>query len=145
MEDRSPKFWIIVASKDHVKKGVEGGFAQAGHGKSAPLKRMSKGDYIEYYSGKETLEGGEKCQEFTAIGKIKEDQIYQVTENPDFHPNRLNVNFFKAEDIPIKPLLEDLDFIENIRYWGFPLMKGVLEINQHDFELISQKMLKERF
>ncbi|MEZ4980390.1 MAG: EVE domain-containing protein [Saprospiraceae bacterium] len=71
MEDRSPKFWIIVGSKDHVKKGVEGGFAQAGHGKSAPLKRMSKGDYIEYYSGKETLKVAKNARNLPPLEKLK--------------------------------------------------------------------------
>jgi hypothetical protein len=28
------KYWITVASKDHVKIGVEEGFAQACHGKA---------------------------------------------------------------------------------------------------------------
>jgi hypothetical protein len=36
------QYWIAVVSKDHVLKGVEGGFAQAGHGKRAPLAKMKK-------------------------------------------------------------------------------------------------------
>lgn len=31
--------WIIVASKDHLQRGIEGRFIQANHGKAAPLKR----------------------------------------------------------------------------------------------------------
>ena len=78
------KFWIIAASKDHVKRGVAEGIAQAGHGKEAPLKRMRKGDYVVYYSGRQTLAKPDKCQEFTAIGKIKDDNIYQVQVSETF-------------------------------------------------------------
>lgn len=31
--------WIIVASKDHLQRGIEGGFIQASHGKAASLNR----------------------------------------------------------------------------------------------------------
>ena len=38
------RYWIGVASRDHVMKGVAGGFCQLGHGKSAPVKRLAPGD-----------------------------------------------------------------------------------------------------
>ena len=37
------RFWIGVVSKEHVPRGVEGGFCQVCHGKKAPLNRMKKG------------------------------------------------------------------------------------------------------
>lgn len=37
-------YWIVIVSKDHIKRGVEGGFMQANHGKQGPLKRMAVGD-----------------------------------------------------------------------------------------------------
>ncbi len=40
------KFWIGVVSKEHVLRGVEGGFCQVCHGKKRPLNRMKKGDYL---------------------------------------------------------------------------------------------------
>ncbi len=50
------KFWIGVASQEHVKIGEKGGFCQLCHGKSAPLKRMKKGDFIIYYSSKKQMQ-----------------------------------------------------------------------------------------
>ena len=41
--------WIGVASRDHVKVAIKGGFAQAGHGKMAPVKRMKRGDHILHF------------------------------------------------------------------------------------------------
>ena len=34
------RYWIGVASRDHVMRGVAGGFCQLGHGKAAPVKRL---------------------------------------------------------------------------------------------------------
>ena len=51
----SVKYFVAVVSRDHVMKGVEGGFAQVGHGKSEPLKKMKKDDWLIYYSSKKKI------------------------------------------------------------------------------------------
>ncbi len=115
MENRETKYWIIVASKEHVKNGVKGGFAQACHGKATPLKKMKNGDYIVYYSSKLYFNKNDKCQEFTAIGRVKNDKVYSFQISPEFCPFRIDIEFFKARDISILPLIDDLQFIENKR------------------------------
>lgn len=142
MINREPKYWIIVASKDHVKKGIDLGIAQACHGKSSPLKRMKKGDFIVYYSGKQTMDKPVKSQEFTALGKVIDDEASQLRASEDFCPSRRNIEFSPCNDISIIPLISDLDFIQNKKSWGYPFRVGFFEINQHDFNLISSKMLK---
>lgn len=141
MENREPKYWIITASKEHVKNGVEGGFAQACHGKSSPLKKMKKGDYVIYYSSKEYFDKKDKCQEFTAIGKVKSNDIYQFEMTPEFCPFRIDIDFFQSNDIPIEPLINDLEFIPNKQKWGYPFRWGTLQINEQDYQLISNLML----
>lgn len=141
MEDRQQKYWIVVASKDHVKNGIAGGIIQTCHGKSAPLKRMKPGDFVIYYSGKQTLGKAEKCQEFTAIGQVKDGEIYSFQMTADFCPSRRNVTFFAHRDTSILPFIRDLQFITNKQSWGYPFRFGFLEINQHDFDLISSHML----
>ncbi len=42
--------WIAVASANHVALGRAQGFAQAGHGKPGPLRRLQPDDLIAYYS-----------------------------------------------------------------------------------------------
>ncbi len=135
------KYWIIVASKDHVKNGIAEGIAQACHGKASPLRRMKKGDFILYYSGKLVFGKEEKCQEFTAIGQVKDDEVYQFQMSPDFCPSRRNITFFEHQDLSILPLINDLDFIQNKKSWGYPFRFGFFEINEHDFQVISSKML----
>jgi hypothetical protein len=36
------KYWIGVASYEHVQRGIKGGFAQVCHGKISTLKHMSE-------------------------------------------------------------------------------------------------------
>jgi hypothetical protein len=45
----STKFWIGVASKEHVENGVKLGICQFCHGKIGPAKRLQKGDFVIYY------------------------------------------------------------------------------------------------
>jgi hypothetical protein len=142
MINNDAKFWIISASKDHVQTGITQGIAQAGHGKSAPLKRMKKGDFIVYYSGKQTLRKPDKCQEFTALGKVIDDEIYQVQVSEDFCPSRRDIEYSQCEDTSILPLIDNLDFIKNKKSWGYKFRFGFFEINRHDFDLISEQMLR---
>ncbi len=145
MIKRDTKYWIIVASKDHVKTGIAEGIAQACHGKASPLRRMQKGDFIIYYSGKQTLGKPDKCQEFTALGKVMDDEIYQFQVSEDFCPSRRNIDFLQSKDASILPLINDLNFIQNKKSWGYPFRFGFFEINQHDFNLISAQMLQENY
>lgn len=145
MTNRLPKFWIIVASKDHVKTGVAEGIAQACHGKASQLNRMKAGDFVIYYSGKQTFGQPEKCQEFTALGKVTDEDVYQVQLSEEFCPSRRHIEFLKTVDSSILPLINDLDFIQNKKSWGYPFRFGFLEINKHDFELISAKMLQHHY
>ena len=145
MSDRKIKYWIIAASKDHVKNGITEGIAQACHGKAAPLKRMQKGDFVIYYSGKQFFEKPDRCQEFTAIGKLTGDDVYRFQMTPDFCPSRRNIEFYESNDISILPLINRLDFIKNKKSWGYPFRFGFLEINQYDFDLISSLMLSEEY
>ena len=48
MNTRDKRYWIGIASKEHVKLGVAGGFSQLCHGKAQPLKRMAVGDGLIY-------------------------------------------------------------------------------------------------
>lgn len=134
------KYWIAVASKDHVKCGVSGGFAQVCHGKGAPLKRMSPGDWVIYYSPVITFGEKKPCQAFTAIGIVQEREPYQHQMTPEFIPYRRDINFVSSEEAPIHPLLSELSFIKDKTKWGFPFRRGCFPIPEHDFNLIASKM-----
>ncbi len=133
-------YWINTISHDHVLIGVQGGFTQAGHGKSSGLKKLAKGDFIVFYSPKTSLKDGKPLQKFTAIGQITDAQPYQVEMNPSFHPWRRNVKFLSCEPAPIKPLIEKLDFIKDKQKWGYLFRFGLFSIERSDFELIANSM-----
>ena len=141
MHQSQPRRWIIVASKDHVRTGEAAGFAQACHGKAAPLKRMKEGDSVIFYSSKESFGKPDKCQEFTAIGRVTGDEVYQVQMSADFCPSRRNIDFWDCQPVSILPLIGRLNFIQNKQHWGYPFRFGFFEIDEQDFALISSHML----
>lgn len=139
--NKNPQFYIGVACKEHVENGVKIGIAQFCHGKSAPAKRLKKGDYVIYYSSKITLNKTEPCQKFTAIGVVKDDDIYQVDMGDGFKPFRRNINYYESQNVDIKPLIENLPFIKNKKSWGYVFRYGFFKIDQQSFALIAQAML----
>ncbi len=137
------KYWIAVASHEHVKRGVIGGFAQVCHGKPGPLKRMAEGDGIIYYSPTETFGGKDPYQFFTALGKVAAGEPYTFAMSPDFIPWRRDVTFLSSHKIAIALLLEELSFIHDKQRWGFPFRRGCFEIPERDFHLIARAMEKD--
>lgn len=136
------KYWINVISKNHVLRGLKEGITQSGHGKEAPLKKMHQGDWIIFYSPKQSIEGDEKLQAFTAIGRLPDDDIYQFEMTSSFKPFRRKVDFKKTKEILIHPLIEKLDFIKDKKRWGYMFRFGLFEISEKDFKTISNVMLK---
>jgi hypothetical protein len=120
---------------------VEGGFCQANHGKRAPLARMAAGDGVLFYSPKVRYGFAEPLQQFTAIGQVKDESVYQTEVSPDFKPFRRNMHFFPCRYVPIRPLIEKLSFIKDKSSWGFLFRQGFFGIPGDDYLLISNLML----
>lgn len=136
----SRRYWIGVACREHVARGVDGGFAQLCHGKAAPLARMAAGDGLVYYSPQEALGSPRRCQAFTAIGSVCAGAPYRVSMDAHFRPWRRDVAFVAAQAAPIRPLLAQLAFITDPARWGYPLRFGQLQISAADFYLIAAAM-----
>lgn len=138
----SEKYWITVVSKDHIMRGISGGFMQANHGKPGSLKKLHVNDWVIFYSPKTTYAGNEKLQAFTAIGQVTGEKIYQYQMSQDFIPYRRDINFYPCKETPFIPLIPQLDFILNKKAWGYHFRFGFFEIGERDFNLIKEKMLK---
>jgi predicted RNA-binding protein len=134
------KYWVNVVSRDHVQRGLSGGFTQANHGKPWTLRKMEKGDQIVFYSPKTKFENGESLQSFTAICQVIDDEPYQVEMTSSFQPWRRNVRFENTHEASIKPLILKLNFIENKAQWGYKFRFGVIEISKSDFKTIRNAM-----
>ena len=133
-------FWIGVASRDHVMRGVKGGFCQLSHGKSSPVKRLNPGDRIVYYSPREQMGDGAPVQAFTAIGVVLDGEAYEADMGGGFKPIRRDVRFFKAKDAPIKPLLGELSFTRGRASWGYAFRRGSFRIEPEDYRAIAKAM-----
>lgn len=133
-------YWVLVAPKNHVLQGIAGGYAQAGHGKAHPLRRMNVGDGLIYYSPKTEFGGDVSCKAFTAIGCVVGQEIYKCDMGNNFIPNRRDVKYLSSRDAPIAPLIQRLAFIKDKEHWGHIFKFGILHIPGEDFKLIATMM-----
>jgi hypothetical protein len=63
---------------------------------------------------------------------------------PDFEPYRRDVRYLKTKDASIRPLIEQLHFIQNKKSWGYVFRFGMLEIKVADFITIAKAMQVEK-
>jgi hypothetical protein len=133
-------YWVGIASHDHVQGAVEGGFCQLGHGKEAPVRRLKVGDFIVYYSPRESMGSGAVLQAFTAAGRILDEVPYIAEQSACFHPYRRNVKFLKSKPAPIRPLLHELTFTQGAENWGLAFRRAAFQITEGDFTRIAEAM-----
>jgi len=106
---------------------------------------MKKDDIIIYYSPKTIYGEKEKCQRFTAIGKIKDSDIFQIKLNETFSPFRRRVEYYhECKEIPIEDLIPALSFIKNKKFWGYVFRFGLIQIPYNDFLTISDEMCPDK-
>ncbi len=133
------KYWLGVVSQDHVKRGVELGIAQIGHGKRAGLARMEPGDWLIYYSPRISLQGREPLRAFTAIGQVTDEELWQADEG-SFKPWRRRISYeATAREAPLGELSSSLELTATPN-WGYKLRRGLIELSEHDFRAIGAAM-----
>jgi len=138
-------YWIGVVSKDHVARGIAGGFTQLNHGKAGPLERMRAGDGFAFYSPRLWYPDGAPLQAFTGVGRVRDGIVYQARQAEDNQgeacaPFRLGIDYLPAQDAPIKPLIEALSFIRSKAHWGAAFRFGYLRVPEADFARIAAAM-----
>jgi predicted RNA-binding protein len=134
------RYWIGVVTKAHVELGVREGIMQLGHGKRAPLARLSKGDWLIYYSPVANFGDKTPVQAFTALGQVADDEIYQHTRGEDLVLYRRKVKYIPVHEASIRPLIDGLDFITSKQSWGYVFRFGLVEIQERDFLRIRNAM-----
>jgi hypothetical protein len=134
------RYWIGVASRDHVTSGVKGGFCQLCHGKQQPLLRTNPGDWLVYYSPRTQMREGDTVRSFTAIGRIEDKLPYAFDMGDGFVPYRRGVTFVDCTPVPIQPLLDRLSFTRGKASWGYAFRRGAFEISKRDFCEIAKAM-----
>lgn len=135
------RHWIAVACADHVARGVEGGFMQVCHGKSAPLARIHPGDQVAYYSPTQRMGQPDGLQCFTALGTVQHAAPYPFDMGGGFVPWRRNVTWQTGvHAVPIRTLLAQLDFTRGQKNWAAPLRFGLVAIGASDMARITDAM-----
>lgn len=135
-------FWMGLASAQHARGGRDGGFAQLWHGKHIAVKSLRKGDWIVYYSPRESMGEGETVQAFTTIGRVTSDAPYRAEQAMNFHPYRVDMDYLKnAQPAPIKPLLDRLWLTRNQgTNWGIAMRGPKRRLDERDIRLIAEAM-----
>ena len=134
------KYWVGVASADHVEVAVADEFVQLGHGKDAPVRHVQPGDLLALYSPRSQLHAGEPIRSFTAIGRVCDREPYLYAQTRSFSPTRRDVRYFKAQVTPIQPLLGELSFIRPGPHWALPFRRGLIEVSGPDMRIIAKAM-----
>ena len=60
-----------------------------------------------------SLETRAPCQHFTAVGRVKNGEVYQFDMGSGFMPYRLDIDFSSCRDVAILPLLDQLSFTKD--------------------------------
>lgn len=135
------RYWINTLTRDHLEKGLAGGFTQAEHGRAGRIRNLALGDFVVFYSPRTHFQRrAEPLRSFTAIGRVLDEVPYQVKMSPEFHPWRRRMEFVPCRETPVKPLAASLDFIPDKQNWGFPFKRGLFQISEEDFRRIAQAM-----
>jgi hypothetical protein len=131
MTNSNPRHWVVVASRDHARRGAEGGFIMANHGKKAPLQRMSRGDGILVYSPTTTFPKGEPLRAITFVGEV----TGEAPEPSDVIPGgfRREADLREVEPVPLADIRDHLP-ASRIRF-------GCFEIDPADAEAIRRRVV----
>lgn len=146
LHDTPRSNWIVVASAEHARRGRDActdsnhGFMQVCHGKRAPLARVQPGDRVAYYAPTVTMGGKDKLQSFVSIGIVHSADPYAFDMGGGFVPYRKDVQYLKAHETPIAPLLDNFEFVQDRQRWGYQFRFGLFKINDHDMLLIANAM-----
>jgi hypothetical protein len=137
------RHWLAVASRDHVRIGVQGGFAQVCHGRRGPLSAMRVNDWLIYYSPGHVMGERGTLKAFTALGRIVDDRVEQVRLTDEFIPWRRSVHYeAPILDVAVDELKDRL-ILTHDRNWGYSLRRGLLPLASADFDVISASMRRQ--
>jgi hypothetical protein len=134
------RYWINTVSREHVLRGAEGGFTQADHGRPTRLRQLARGDLLVFYSPRTAYPDGEPLQCFTALGRVADDEPYQVETTPTFKPWRRRLEILSTAEVPIRPLIGELQFITDKKHWGAPFRVGLFPVGEEDFRRMARAM-----
>jgi hypothetical protein len=76
-------------------------------------------------------------RDFRPVGYM---QVGQFDMGDGFVPWRRDVAYVHAQEAPILPLLEELEFVEDRSRWGYKFRFGLFEVGDADMHRIAHAM-----
>ena len=132
-------YFVGLAERVHVDMMRSDGVVVLGIKNDAGMRRTKPGDRVVYYSPKEAPDGA-PLRSFTGLAEVVGVTPFEWPgENPTIWARRADW-IGHAKDVPIKLLLESLDFIKNPANWGFYLRGSYRKIGGRDYARISEAM-----
>jgi hypothetical protein len=135
-------YFVIIASRERVTAAATGSYIEISQGRASPLERLREGDLVVFYSPRETDPGGAALQQFTAVAQVGAGPVFagEPRHESAERPFRRVAHYWQAEQAPIRPLLDALDFIRDKKHWGVSLRHGFVQMSAADFRHIAQAM-----
>lgn len=130
--------WLGVVSAEHVRRGVALSIAQIGHGGRVGVARMQAGDTLIYYSPVERLGEKTRLQQFTALGTVADDEIWQADDG-EFTPFRRRVNYIQATPVGLAEVRTRLHLTAEPN-WGYQLRRGIVQLDECDVAVLRAAM-----
>ncbi len=134
----SRRYWVGVATADHVAEAVAGGFCAVSHGSGA-VAPFGEGDGIAFYASKVSLSSKEAVQRFMAIGVVGETVGWSTERNG--RVLRLRPAEWKESlSAEARALAPRLSFVTDKEKWGMGFRRSRFEIPAADFAIIAEAM-----
>ncbi|WP_425049370.1 EVE domain-containing protein [Psychromarinibacter sp. S121] len=113
----------------------EAGIVAFSHGREAPVKDLSPGDRVVLYAPRTDFDG-DPVQAFVAHAVVTGDAPY-IREFPMGEGWCRDASYDDVTPAPVRPMLEDLSFVKDPRYWGMAFRRGKFEISEADYRTIA--------
>ncbi|MFV2033855.1 MAG: EVE domain-containing protein [Halocynthiibacter sp.] len=135
------KYWIGVVHLGQARAVALAGFVAFSHGKRSAVEKVHAGDRVIFYAPKTDFDG-EPVQAFVCLATVTGAAPRQLPmPGTDFRPWALDAAFERIREMPIRPMLHDLTFIKNPRYWGMAFRRSLFQISSVDFDHIASALM----
>ena len=137
-----PRYWIGVVHLAQARAAKAAGFVAMSHGKEAAVAKLSVGDHVIFYAPKTDFDG-DPVQAFVALLTVTGEIIRErPLPGTDFRPFARDAEYREVNEVPVRPLLDQLSFVKSPRPWGMAFRRSQFEISESDFNLITEGMAK---
>ena len=132
--DYLKRFFIFVTGRDNGKIVDKKGIYGVSERHKNAINKVSVGDNaLLYITGESVFYG---VYEIISEPYTDKKRLFKSTISFPLRVNLKKIQTFE-EPIPIRPLINDLNFIKNKRRWNGSFRgKAIIEISKSDFEII---------